>query len=84
MLITNVNINEGPLMLYNVEKNIYIQLGIVAGGINFDQCGVDNYPTVFSRLNHPEVLSFVKSIAEQAGECLQLMQLPPLIAITLG
>ncbi len=71
-------------MLYNVEKNIYIQLGIVAGGINFDQCGVDNYPTVFSRLNHPDVLSFIKSIVEQAGECLQLMQLPPLIAITLG
>jgi hypothetical protein len=84
MLKTNVNIDEGPLMLYNVEKNIYIQLGIVAGGINFDQCGVDNYPTVFSRLNHPEVLSFVKSIAEQAGECLQLMQFPPLIAIILG
>ena len=84
MLITNVNINEGPLMLYNVEKNIYIQLGIVAGGINFDQCGVDNYPTVFSRLNHPDVLSFVKSIVEQAGECLQLMQLPTLIAIPLG
>jgi hypothetical protein len=54
-------------MLYNVEKNIYIQLGIVAGGINFDQCGVDNYPTVFSRLNHPDVLNFVKSIVEQAG-----------------
>jgi hypothetical protein len=83
-VIANVNITEGPLMLYNVEKNIYIQLGIVAGGINFDQCGVDNYPTVFSRLNHPDVLSFVKSIVEHAGECLQLIQLLPLILVTLG
>jgi hypothetical protein len=54
-------------MFHNDEKNIFIQVGIVAGGINFDQCGVDNYPTVFSRLNHPDVLNFVKSIVEQAG-----------------
>jgi hypothetical protein len=62
----------GPLMLHNIEKKIYMQLGIVAGGINFDQCGVENYPTVFSRLNHPDVLTFVKSVAENAGECFHL------------
>jgi hypothetical protein len=59
-------------MLHNIEKKIYIQLGIVAGGINFDQCGVENYPTVFSRLNHPDVLTFVKSVAENAGECFHI------------
>ncbi len=62
----------GPLMLHNIEKKIYMQLGIVAGGINFDQCGVENYPTVFSRLDHPDVLTFVKSVAENAGECFHI------------
>ena len=58
----------GPLMLYNAEKQSYFQLGIVSGGINFDKCGANNFPVVFSRLTFPEILSFVKTTVEKEGE----------------
>jgi hypothetical protein len=55
-------------MLYNVEKQSYFQLGIVAGGINFDRCGGKPFPVILSRLNYPEVFTFVKSTVENQGE----------------
>ena len=50
-----------PLMIFNTSELRYVQVGIVAGGIQPDSCGDKNYPGVFTRLDHPEISDFVVS-----------------------
>ena len=53
-----------PLWMFDPRLDIYLQVGIVAGGITLDQCGSKNYPSVFTSLNHPKNLDFVEFTAE--------------------
>ena len=58
-----------PLMMHNPNRDLFFQIGLAAGGITMDQCGANNYPAVFTSLNHPKNLDFIKSTAEKSGEC---------------
>ena len=55
----------GPLMIFDTNTNIYVQIGIVAGGINLNDCGNTNFPGVYTRLDHPEILNFIHTHAVQ-------------------
>jgi len=50
----------GPLMIFNTAETLFTQVGVVAGGINSDQCGNFDLPTVYTRLDHPEILGFIE------------------------
>ena len=58
----------GPLMIFNTRTNQYDQIGIVAGGINPNDCGNTNFPGVYTRLDHPEILSFIHTYVTQQGK----------------
>lgn len=57
-----------PLMLFNPHLEIFFQVGIAAQGITLDRSAEKNYPSVFTSLNHPQNLEFIKATAEKSGE----------------
>ena len=54
--------------MFNPSLEIYFQIGIVAGGITLDQCGAKNYPGVFTSINHPKNLDFIKATVAIQGK----------------
>jgi secreted trypsin-like serine protease len=42
----------------------YIQIGIVSGGVATN-CGDQDYPGIYIRLDNPEVLDFVRQVESQ-------------------
>ena len=56
-----------PLMIFNTSEARYVQVGIVAGGIQPDSCGDKNYPGIFTRIDHPEIYDFVDSQFPKRG-----------------
>ena len=53
----------GPLMRQDYDQGIQLpwtQIGIVEGGIG--ECGYSDYPGVYVRLTHPEIIGFVSSV----------------------
>ena len=54
-------------MIFDPITETYFQLGIVAGGINLDQCGIKNFPVVFTKLDNPEIFDFVSSFISGDG-----------------
>jgi secreted trypsin-like serine protease len=58
----------GPLMIFDTRDFRYVQVGIVAGGINPENCGDRDFPTIYTRLDDPEVFDFVKSKVEEKGK----------------
>ena len=52
----------GPLIRYNNLGNpneaYYVQIGIVQGGIG--KCGSREFPSIYVRVDHEEVLQFIK------------------------
>ena len=53
----------GPLMRQDWEAKQWIQIAIVQGQIG--ECGNEDYPGIYVRLNHPSVLSFIHSAIGQ-------------------
>ncbi len=49
----------GPLMYKDVLARKYIQIATVEGGVK--DCGDDEYPGIFVRLNHPSIWEFISS-----------------------
>ena len=43
----------------------YFQVGLVSGGIS-TQCGDKNIPSYFTRLDHPEIASFITNPTEKS------------------
>ena len=62
----------GPLMVYSTKSNQYEQVGIVAGGIN-PNCEKSNFPGVYTRLDHPEILEFIQQILVQPGRSIVII-----------
>jgi secreted trypsin-like serine protease len=49
----------GPLMYKDDESRKYIQIATVRGGVG--DCGDDDYPGIFVRVDHPSVWKFISS-----------------------
>ena len=51
----------GPLLSYqtNGGGGFYVQTGVVQGS---DGCGDANFPTIFGRIQDPEIFSFIKKV----------------------
>ena len=49
-------------MIFNTDTTQYDQIGIVAGGVNPNDCGSSNFPGVYTRLDHQEIWSFIQTI----------------------
>ena len=49
----------------NPRRARYVQVGVVQGGVG--ACGSRDFPSVYVRLEHPEVLRFVKEHSDQNG-----------------
>ena len=58
----------GPLMIFNTDTTHYDQIGIVAGGVNPNDCGSSNFPGVYTRLDHPDIWSFIQTIVPYQGK----------------
>ena len=56
-----------PLSVFNTSESRYVQVGIVAGGIQPDACGDKNYPGVFTRIDNPEIADFIESKLSKKG-----------------
>ena len=50
---------------YGVPHGMVI--GIIAGGINPHDCGNTNFPRVYTRLDHPEIFSFIQTNVNLQG-----------------
>ena len=64
-----------PLLNYNPTKMTYTQIGLVSGAIG--ECGDGRFPTVYVRINHPEIMEFIHSVTSlfpDAGKVLYLSQ----------
>jgi len=57
----------GPFMMFNPKRKLFIQVGIVSGGLPVHQCGIKNNPTVLTVLNHPQNLKFIWSTVRESG-----------------
>ena len=57
----------GPFMMFNSGRRLYVQIGIIAGGLPLYQCGVNNHPTVITLLNHPLNVKFILSMVRKSG-----------------
>lgn len=55
----------GPMMIFDEQRDIYTQIGVVAGGLS-ELCGDSSSPSVFTYLNHPDNLNFIKKIVGKA------------------
>jgi secreted trypsin-like serine protease len=49
----------GPLMYKDDDSRKYIQIATVRGGVG--ECGDDEYPGIFVRLDHPSIWKFINS-----------------------
>ena len=49
----------GPLLSYQTNGGFYVQTGVVQGS---DGCGDANFPTIFGRIQDPEIFSFIKKV----------------------
>jgi hypothetical protein len=61
----------GSLVLFSTKEFQYTIIGMPARGIT-SNCNNQDYPEIFIRLDHPEVLEFVLSKADEAvdqSEC---------------
>ena len=47
------------MLSYQTKGNFFVQTGIVQGS---DGCGDANFPTIFSRIQDPEVFSFINKV----------------------
>jgi len=52
----------GPLIIFDSKMSRYVQVGIVAGGISHEDCGNDDIPGVYNRLDHPEIIGFIENL----------------------
>ena len=50
----------GPLMYHNLETDQWIQIATVQGGIR--DCGDEDFPGIYIRLDDPSVYSFINSV----------------------
>ena len=50
----------GPLVVFDSETGLHSQVGIVSGG----SCGNTQLPSVFTRIENPDVLQFIKTYSE--------------------
>ena len=57
----------GPLMIFNTKNYRYEQVAIVAGGLYPEDCGNTKFPGIYTRLDHPDIVSFVKSSLIKIG-----------------
>ena len=49
----------GPLLYYDRRMKHFIQIATVEGGVR--DCGDEEYPGIYVRLDHPSVLDFITS-----------------------
>ncbi len=49
----------GPIVKYIDIEDRYVLVGIVQGGV--EACGHPDYPGIFVRVGHPEVLAFIQN-----------------------
>jgi secreted trypsin-like serine protease len=49
----------GPLMYKDDDSRKYIQIATVRGGVG--DCGDDEYPGIFVRVDHPSIWKFISS-----------------------
>ncbi len=49
----------GPLMYKDDDTGKYIQIATVRGGVG--ECGDDEYPGIFVRVDHPSIWKFISS-----------------------
>jgi secreted trypsin-like serine protease len=49
----------GPLMYKDDDSRKYIQIATVRGGVG--ECGDDEYPGIFVRVDHPFIWKFISS-----------------------
>ena len=54
-------------MIFDTDTGAFVQIGIVAGSVNLGDCGVKNFPVVFTRLDNPEVFDFIESTLTGLG-----------------
>jgi len=57
----------GPFMIFNPTRQLFIQIGILSGGLPVNQCGIKNNPSVLTVLNHPRTLQFIRSAVRKSG-----------------
>ena len=54
----------GPLVLFNTRAFQYTMVGMAAGGV-MSNCVNRDFPEVFIRIDHPQVLDFINSKKDQ-------------------
>ena len=55
--------------LFFLALSQYFQVGLVSGGIS-TQCGDKNIPSYFTRLDHPEIASFIANPSDKGNNTL--------------
>jgi len=58
-------ITGGPLIVFNTKTVQYLQVGIVTGGVSTN-CGDQDFPGVYVRLDHPDILTFIMKKRNEA------------------
>jgi hypothetical protein len=57
ILISVVRYPGGPLLYHDRRMEHFVQIAVVEGGVR--DCGDDEYPGIYVRLDHPSVLDFI-------------------------
>jgi hypothetical protein len=52
-------VSGSPLMYFDILRVVYVQIATVHGGIG--DCGHEQYPGIFVRLDHPSIWNFIAS-----------------------
>ena len=50
----------GPLMSKDLESGKFVQIATVSSGVG--ECGDDEFPGIYVRLDHPSILNFITSV----------------------
>ncbi len=55
---------------FDIDTRVTTQIGLLAGGAG-GNCGSRTVPAIYMRLDHPDILNFIKSNIELAskGKC---------------
>jgi secreted trypsin-like serine protease len=53
----------GPLMYKDLETGKFVQIATVSSGVG--ECGDDEYPGIYVRLDHPSTLNFILSTIQK-------------------
>jgi secreted trypsin-like serine protease len=56
----------GPLMNKDLHSRKFIQIATVSGGVG--NCGDDEYPGIYVRLDHPSIFNFISSVVTQRSK----------------